>query len=281
MFGIMFNSSSTDMSALYDGIADCVITSPPYGKVKDYSDDTNQLGNYEGDMAIDMLKNVFKECHRVLKDGGFCCVNIGEYRIGYYHYPFYAKFTLMMCDLGFKYFRNIVWDKGFRSFITAYPDDYSYINSTERIIVFQKNEFNSTDFNKRFKGGNLTEINSCVWRIEPYNKKEGEHIAIYPEELVRRLLVEFSPKEDGLIIEPFLGSGTTMKVSNEYFRNCIGFEISKEYAEGIYKKICPQQCNLFGNQNEFLWFEGSNLRYTNVREKEKLQKFQKYLRIMF
>ena len=249
--------SSTNMEDIENNTVDLIITSPPYGKLKDYSQDANQIGMYEGDTAISMLSRVFLECYRVMKDGAFICINIGEYcDIKGFLYPFQAKLTLMMIDLGFKYFRNITWNKKTRTWQLIGKGPYLYFLATEPILIFRKCEFYELSDDE--KTNKIKEIETLlklnVWDIEPYNKKEDEHIAIYPEELVKRLILIYS-KEGDIVLDPFTGSGTTLKVANELKRNSIGYEICKEFKNQITNKICAYQTNLFGEKPDFTLIE--------------------------
>jgi len=223
---------------------DCTITSPPYGRLKKYGTENENIGNFSGDLQVEMLSKVFKEVYRTTKDGGFCCINIGEYidKFGMFLYPFQAKLTLSMIDTGWKYFRNIIWNKknNTAQIIGDTKTNNHYFLGTEPILIFRK----FINYNKNTKGANVEqELRLNVWDIAPYIKKEDEHIAIYPKELVRRLMILYS-KEKDFILDPFLGSGTTLEVAKELNRNGYGYEIVEKYYDLAKNKLNEEQKRL-------------------------------------
>jgi site-specific DNA-methyltransferase (adenine-specific)/modification methylase len=134
----------------------------------------------------------------------------------------------------------IIWDKG-----NAQPSMGEKIlnKRTELILVFDKSNAISRQFNKaNFERGTLDDI----WLIKKGKKNYEEHGAIFPEELVYKILNNFSNEND-LIYDPFMGTGTTALVATKLNRNFIGSEISKEYCEISNRRIkdFKSQLNLF------------------------------------
>jgi len=248
---VLMNKSSSKMLELPDEIIDLTITSPPYGKIKDYSEDKEQIGNYEGDLQIEKLREVFKEVFRITKDGGFCAVNIGDYteEKGYL-FPFTAKMVLMMIDIGFKFIRNISWKKPASAQHMFQKFRHHYILDTEPILIFRKQTFFEEEKERRDFADK--ELLHNVWNITPYSKKEDEHIAIFPDELVKRLITIYT-KEGDVVLDPFTGSGTVLDVAFKLNRHSIGYELNKDYCLKATEKISPQQIGLNGEKKLFFY----------------------------
>ena len=246
-----------DMKELPDEIVNLTVTSPPYGTIKDYSEDTEQIGNFKGDLQIEKLKEVFKEVYRLTKDGGFCAINIGEYiQEEGYLYPFSAKLTLMMIEIGFKYIRNIIWKKPSSQQNIFSKFKHHYNMDTEYIIIFRKQTFFKEEEEKRDYSDK--ELLHNVWNIQPNTRtSEDDHIAIFPEELPKRIINLYS-KEGDIILEPFTGSGTTINIAYKLQRHSIGYEINKEYCKLIINNINPKQKRLDGLNRLFFYGENGN-----------------------
>ncbi|MBL7155363.1 MAG: site-specific DNA-methyltransferase [Candidatus Portnoybacteria bacterium] len=241
-----------------------VITSPPYWQIKDYGD-KNQIGfndNYEE--YINNLNQVWSECYRVLNPGCRLCVNIGDQfarAITYGRYkiiPIRTEIIKFCESIGFDYMGAIIWQKmttmntsGGASVMGSYPYprnghiaiDYEFIllfkklgralNNVSRAIK-EQSKLSNEEWRKYFTGH---------WNFAG-EKQNGGHIAIFPEELPRRLIKMFSFIGEN-ILDPFLGSGTTSKVTRELKRNSIGYEINKKFLQVIENKIGKNKPSLF------------------------------------
>jgi len=128
----------------------------------------------------------------------------------------------------------IIWDKGF-----GQPAINNGVlnRGSELIIVFEKERKNGRTFNKyEFERGTLQDI----WRIGRGGKGDiKSHTAVFPERLVGKILRNFT-KENDIIYDPFMGTGTTARVCKDMNRNYIGSEISEEYCEIIKKRLAQQ-----------------------------------------
>jgi site-specific DNA-methyltransferase (adenine-specific) len=227
----IINSSSEDMSAIPDNSLQLMITSPPYNVTKDYDDDLT-LKEY-----LDMLGNVLSETYRVLVNGGRACVNVAN--IGRKPYiPLSAHITEMMLNIGFLMRGEIIWNKGAGAGTSmAWGSWQSASNPVlrdvhEYILIFSKGDFKLDGKNKEntITKEQFMEYTKSVWNMNTESAKKIGHPAPFPVELPYRLVQLFSYKND-IILDPFMGSGTTAIAAINSGRNYIGFEISEEYCK--------------------------------------------------
>ena len=232
------------------------VTSPPY-----YNAPFDYPGMYRDyDEYLGMLSKVIDELYRVTADGRIVCFVIDDMLVDGEKLPIVADTTTIMRQTGFRYRDRIVWvkPKGYsrisrRSGVVIqhpYPMYYYPDNIQESILIFQKGRF---DYKKvrdmdqqRLQASkidsralNANEWNLTVWQITnvlPTNNPLEKGIAAYPEELASRLVQLFSFAGE-TVLDPFLGSGTTSKVSAMYGRNSIGYELNYSIREKILSKI--------------------------------------------
>lgn len=233
----IFNKSAVKMQELPASSVHLMITSPPYNVAKEYDEDLS-LREY-----LDFLQQVFAECYRVLVNGGRACVNIAN--VGRKPYiPLADYVTQVMLNLGFKMRGEIIWNKGSSAGVsTAWGSWQSASNPTlrdvhEYILVFSKGEY------KREKAGrvnsisreNFIEWTKSIWNIDTASAKKIGHPAPFPVELPYRLTELYSFVGD-IVLDPFLGSGTTAIAAIQAERKFVGYEISAEYVEIAEKRI--------------------------------------------
>jgi len=262
------------MSAIPDDSINLIITSPPYFNVKDYSKDGHQINGHSdkakgqiGDIEQyqDFIKNllgVWKECERVLAPNGKLIINTplmpmkkSEYNTHYTRHIFdlnadiqhsilYRKNTTMHL------FDTYIWNRKnttkklmFGSY--PYPRNFYAQNTSEFITVYVKDGQPKKVTDKSVKElsklsqKEWVELTKQIWTIPIPNKGDiafGDHSAIMPEEIVERCVRLFSFVGD-VVLDPFAGSGTTMKVAYELGRNYVGYEIVKNYSDVIDKKL--------------------------------------------
>lgn len=229
-----------------------MVTSPPYfNSPFDYKDLFRSYGQYLG-----VLRNVAKEVHRVLQDGRIAVLNIDDMLVDGKKFPIVADATRIFLEAGFRYRDKITWKKpdGYlrisrRSGVilqNPYPMYFYPDNLLESIIIFQKGRFNYRSIPKDVREQskiNTKEFSNKKWymtlwemnNVMPGSRLEKD-IAAFPEELPYRAIKLFSYKGE-TVLDPFLGSGTTMKIARQLGRNSIGIEIKKSLARIIKKKI--------------------------------------------
>jgi len=234
-----------------------IITSPPYWQLKDYGTE-GQIGfddSYEN--YINNLNLVWQECHRVLHDGCRLCVNIGDQFARSVYYGRYKVIPIRteiirFCEtIGFDFMGSIIWQKvttcnttGGATIMGSFPYprngivkiDYEFIllfkkhGKPPRVDVKtkRKSELSKDEWNLYFNGH---------WNF-PGEKQSG-HLAMFPEELPKRLIKMFSFVGE-TVLDPFLGSGTTTLEAMNLERNSVGYEINQDYHEMILSKLQVQ-----------------------------------------
>lgn len=275
---------SRHMDEIKDGSVHLVITSPPYWQLKDYGV-KDQIGfNDSYEDYINNLNKVWKECYRVLHPGCRLCVNIGDQ---FARAVFYGRYKVIpirteiikYCEsIGFDYMGAIIWQKvttcrttGGATVMGSYPYprggiikiDYEFILIFKKLgkdpkvsmEVKEKSRLTQEEWNEYFNGH---------WNF-PGEKQNG-HIAMFPLELPRRLVKMFSFYGD-IILDPFLGSGTTTREALELGRNSIGYEINKEFLEIIKSKI--------GIHKDSLLYKKEDFDYEIIFQKENHKKEEK------
>lgn len=235
-------ASSENMADIPSGSVHLMITSPPYNATKDYDEDLS-LDEYLG-----FLERVFRDTYRVLVPGGRACINIAN--LGRKPYlPLTAFITQRMIDIGFLMRGEIIWDKGgSASPSTAWGSWQSASNPIlrdvhEYILVFSKGNYKRelAKQEKERKQDSITkeqflEWTKTVWRMGAESARRIGHPAPFPEELPQRLIQLYSFETD-VVLDPFMGSGTTGVAALRAGRKFVGYEIVEEYIELAEKRI--------------------------------------------
>ena len=225
----IFAHSSETMDELPDNSVHLMITSPPYNVGKEYDDDLT-LNDY-----CEMLKRVWKETYRVMVDGGRVCINVAN--IGRKPYlPLHAFITTDMLELGFLMRGEIIWNKAASAGSScAWGSWRSASNPVlrdvhEYILVFCKTEFKRTGTESTISKEDFLECTKSIWQIPAESAKKVGHPAPFPVELPERLIRLYSFKED-IVLDPFMGSGTTAVAAKQTGRKWVGYDISQEYVD--------------------------------------------------
>jgi len=245
---------SRQMKEVKNEEIDLIVTSPPYWHIKDYGI-PGQIGY--GQTLHEYLEDlyyVWKECYRVLRKGGRFCLNIGDQfarSIIYGRYkviPIHAEFITQCEEIGFDFMGSIIWQKKTTMNTTGgatvmgsfpYPPNGIVEIDYEFIHIFKKPGKGKRVSKKIKEASKLTkeewkEYFSGHWHFG--GAKQVGHEAMFPDELPRRLIKMFTFIGD-TVLDPFLGSGTTVKVALELQRNAVGYEINKDFLEIIKEKI--------------------------------------------
>jgi len=219
-----------------------MITSPPYNVSKEYDDDLS-LEEY-----LNLLRNTFSETFRVLVNGGRACINVAN--LGRKPYiPLSDYISRMMIEIGFNMRGEIIWNKAASaSPSTAWGSWQSSANPIlrdihEYILVFSKGNYkrerNKEELHKKkdtITKEEFIEWTKSIWTMKAESAKKIGHPAPFPEELPRRLIKLYSFTND-IILDPFMGSGTTAVSSLKEERFFIGYEINENYIELAKKRI--------------------------------------------
>lgn len=267
----LFFKSSTNMSEIPDNSVHLVLTSPPYFNVKDYAkngyqnqkhaekkdEDLGSMDNYEN--YLENLLLVWKECERVLKPNGKLIINTplmpmkkSEYDTHYNRHIFdinadiqyliTRKTNLYLMDLYIWNRINPTKKLMFGSY--PYPRNFYAQNTTEFITVYVKDGKPEPVTEEQKQKSMLTEkewveFTKQIWDIPIPNKSDiafGIHSAIMPEEIAYRCIRMFTFVGD-VVLDPFTGSGTTLKVAKSLQRNYVGYELYESYHSVIFAKL--------------------------------------------
>ena len=242
------------MKELKDESIHLVITSPPYWQLKDYGHDSQIGFNNSYEDYINNLNLVWRECYRVLHNGCRLCINVGDQftRTAYYgRYKIVSIGTeiIKFCEtIGFDYMGAIIWQKvstcnttGGAVIMGSFPYprngivkfDYEYILIFKKLgespkvskEIKEKSKLTTKEWNEYFYGH---------WNFS--GERQDKHLAMFPEELPKRLIKMFSFVGD-TVFDPFLGSGTTCLSANKLERNSVGYEINKDFLSVIKNKL--------------------------------------------
>ncbi len=296
---IVFGNSN-QMHQIRDCSIDLMITSPSYPMIEMWDETFSKqnpaiidaLGRGEGNQAFELmnreLDKVWKEVYRVLKEGGFACINIGNatrkidgvFKL----YSSHSRILEYCIRLGFSSLPEILWRKQ-----TNAPNKFmgsgmlpagAYVTlEHEHIIILRKGnkrQFKTKeDKLKRKKSAFFWEERnvwfSDVWedlkgaKQNNIDKKIRERSGAYPFDLAYRLVNMFSLKED-IILDPFLGTGTSTMAAMATGRNSMGFEIDPNFRELLFSRF--DNIVIFSNQlieNRI----SNHLRFVSQRAKAK------------
>lgn len=225
------------------------ITSPPYRNAIDYDMHINKSGYYRGKTQLDtsdyidsMIDIFSNKVYRVTKEGGYCCMVIGNEVVNGNIIPLpHMLLSRLVEPFGkWKLHEEIIWHKvtggtnRYGSFvINPYPKYYRANIMHEFILVLRKGNVNSgrtkRDDALPAKHEEFTkEIANSVWHIAPVPPGYIDHPCPFPEEIPYRLMKLYSYEND-MILDPFNGSGQTTKVAHNFSRRFIGIDMVKEY----------------------------------------------------
>lgn len=226
-----------NMKEIPDNSVHLMITSPPYNASKEYDEDLS-LKEY-----LQLLENSFRETYRVLVNGGRACINVAN--LGRKPYiPLSDYVSKIMIDIGFHMRGEIIWNKAqSATSSTAWGSWQSAANPIlrdihEYILVFSKGNYKREKKNKEntITKEEFLEWTKSIWTFPAESAKKIGHPAPFPEELPYRLIQLYSFKGD-IILDPFIGSGTTALAALQSERKFIGYDINKEYIELAKKRI--------------------------------------------
>lgn len=244
----LYKGDSRAMEELRGSSVDFIVTSPPYWNLKNYKT-SSQLGlgqTYEEYLVE--LKKVFDECKRVLKDGRFFALNIGT-RVSDGELKHIPSDTIQMLGkMGFTLRKEIIWTKpkgtqglwqrGVTQFLKSkpYPREANFNIQHEYILIFQKNTKSGepVDIPDKYRKASVkleeSFIKEVAWSHWNIKVSKHKHPAPFPIELPHRLIKLYSfPNE--IVLDPFMGSGSTAIAASQLKRRSIGYEISKEFCD--------------------------------------------------
>ena len=228
---------------------DMVITSPPYDNIRTYN-------GYSFD-----FEGIARELFRIVKDGGVIVWIVNDGTVNGSKTGTSFRQALFFNEIGFNIHDVMIWDKD----SCAFPEEVRYSDTFEYMFVFSKgkpksihkicdrknkyggSKISGTSRNRdgtlfimsgRKKGSRIKEFGERfnVWHISSVKNNKTGHPAVFPKDLVKDHIISWSEKDD-IVLDCFMGSGTTALACMETERHYIGFEISKEYYEKALKRI--------------------------------------------
>jgi site-specific DNA-methyltransferase (adenine-specific) len=257
---------SRQMMEVPDESVHLVITSPPYWQLKDYGNGSQIGFNDTYEEYINNLNLVWQECHRVLHGGCRLCVNIGDQFARSVYYGRYKVIPIRteiikFCEtIGFDYMGAIIWQKvttcnttGGATVMGSFPYPRNGIIKLdyEFILIFKKPGSSPPTSKENKEKSKLTAREWNEYFYGHWNfpgEKQDKHLAVFPEELPKRLIKMFSFAGD-IVLDPFLGSGTTSLAAKKLTRNSIGYEINESFLPVIKDKLGLNHPNIFNVAN--------------------------------
>lgn len=264
---IITYQNAADMKNVDDKSIDLIITSPPYPMIqmwdKIFSDQNKKiaqaLSKDQGILSFELmhkqLDNVWDEIYRVLKNGGFACINIGDATRtiagNFSLYPNHARILNYLSQIGFTILPDILWRKQ-----TNAPNKFmgsgmlpagAYVTLEHEYILIirkkNKRSFPSAQEKANRHNSALFWEERNVWFSDIWmdlkgitqklqDKKTRSRSAAFPFELAHRLINMYSVKHD-VVLDPFMGTGTTMAAAMASCRNSIGFELDSNLCHTI------------------------------------------------
>ena len=273
----IYFGDSRALNKIEDKSVQLIITSPPYWQLKDYGT-PNQIGfNDSYEEYINNLNLVWMECERILSEGCRLCINIGDQFSRSVYYGRYKVVPIRteiikFCEaLKMDYMGAIIWQKATTMNTTGggavmgsfpYPRNGILKIDYEFILIFKKLGKSPKPTLEQKENSIMTKEEwnqyfSSHWNFN--GVKQSEHIAMFPEELPKRLIKMFSFSGE-TIFDPFLGSGTTTLAAKNLGRNSIGYEINKEFEPIIKEKLNINQLSFDIDTIEF--FEDNDSYYS-------------------
>lgn len=229
-----------------ESCVDLVITSPPYFDLKEYPENPLGITTQTIEGYLQDLRDVFSECFRVLKDGRFFCIVVGQFTSEEVSYFIPSYIVQLLERIGFKYRREHVWvkplgiqgiwNRGTTSFLkNPFPRNAMINIHHEHILVFQKGDKPEVFYGKNpLTEKEVKEYCWSVWELQV--SEEKDHPAPFPDVIPKRLMKMYS-YEGEVVLDPFLGSGTCIKMAKTLKRRSIGIEVNSQYLPLIYLNV--------------------------------------------
>jgi site-specific DNA-methyltransferase (adenine-specific) len=227
-------------SAIEADSIDLIVTSPPYNVDIQYNSHKDDISYSE---YLEFSEKWLRQCHDWLKDDGRLCLNVpldknkgGQQSVG-------ADFTGLAKSIGYQYHSTIIWNEGNISRRTAWGSWMSasapfVIAPVELILVLYKNRWKKTGGSKKsdITRDEFMNWTNGIWTFSGESKKKVGHPAPFPLELPKRCIKMFSYVGD-TVMDPFMGSGTTVLAAALHGRRAIGIEVDKGYCKIALQRI--------------------------------------------
>ncbi len=239
----IYNVDILKTESIKENSIDLIVTSPPYNVDIKYNfhDDTMSYDDY-----LLFTREWLAKCYKLIKDDGRFCLNIPLDKNKGGQQSMCADITTIAKQVGFKYHSTIIWNEQNISRRTAWGSWLSaaapyVIAPVEVIVVFYKKEWKKTSGSRKSDiiKKEFMEWTNGVWNFSGESKKRVGHPAPFPVELPRRCIKLFSFVDD-IILDPFLGSGSTLLACLQTGRKGVGIDIDKKYCELAKNRILTE-----------------------------------------
>ncbi|HEV2316554.1 MAG TPA: site-specific DNA-methyltransferase [Thermoplasmata archaeon] len=242
-----------------DSIA-LVVTSPPYPMIPQWDALFSRLGAENFGSMHGLLESVWQECYRTLLPGGLLAINIGDALRsraddGFRLWPNHAEVLRRCAGIGFRPLPYVLWKKPMNrpnAFLgSGFLPPNAYVTvDCEFILLFRKGglrRFPRKDASRRqsvYRKEERDRWFSQVWEVRASRQdgEAGRRTAAFPPEIPRRLIRMFSVEGD-TVLDPFAGTGTTLRVARELRRRAVGVEIETELAERLRREFTAPEPN--------------------------------------
>ena len=230
------------MDAIPDNSVDLVVTSPPYNANKLYDDDMN-LAEYLG-----LINDVLSECYRVLAPGGRICINVAN--LGRKPYiPMASYVNTLVFEMGFLPRGEVIWNKSTTAGISCAWGSFNSASNPhlrdvhEYILIASKGQYRKprekaerVERSDTMEKQDFMEWTKSIWSFPTASANRVGHPAPFPVELPRRCIEMYSFTGD-IVLDPFMGSGTTALAAKRNGRQYIGYDINPEYVEMANERL--------------------------------------------
>lgn len=236
----IINENFLESKLIHNSSVDLIITSPPYNVGLDYSSYNDSLPYIE---YLEFSREWITKCYELVKDDGRMCLNIpidknkgGKECVG-------ADIIEIAKKVGWKYNTTIVWNEGNisnrkarGSWISAYSP--CVIAPVELIVVFYKKKWQKESGSKKsdISKYEFVEWTKGMWDFSGERRFKNIHPAAYPIDLPYRCIKLFSYIGD-LILDPFMGTGTTLLAAKQTGREAVGVELDRNYCNFAFKRL--------------------------------------------
>jgi site-specific DNA-methyltransferase (adenine-specific) len=239
----IYNADFLKMSSIGEGTIDLVVTSPPYNVGIKYSSHDDKT-SYEDYLCF--TREWLNKCYRLTKEDGRFCLNIPLDKNKGGQQSVCADITTIAKEIGWKYHATIIWNEQNISRRTAWGSWLSasapyVIAPVEVIVVLYKNRWKKLGNNGKsdITKGEFVEWTNAVWNFMGESRKKVGHPAPFPVELPRRCIKLFTFTGD-TVLDPFLGSGSTLIACALTNRRGIGVEIDKTYCDIARRRLISE-----------------------------------------
>lgn len=237
---LIYNNDILKINSIPKSSIDLIVTSPPYNVDIHYNSHNDYL-NYND--YLEFTRRWLKKCFELVKDDGRFCLNIPLDKNKGGQQSVYADITNIAKEVGWKYHSTIIWNEGNISRRTAWGSFMSasapyVIAPVEVIVIMYKKYWKKTSGSRKndITKKEFMEWTNGIWTFGGESKKKVGHPAPFPIELPRRCIKLFSFVGD-TVLDPFLGSGTTLIATYQNNRKGIGIDIDKEYCDLAIKRL--------------------------------------------